>query len=319
MAVPDWPTTYGYNMFLFPISQWVGGIFYEHTHRLWASGVGLLTVILAVWLQWRSPDRGLARWGWIAVVLVCFQGLLGGLRVTLMRDQLGIFHASLAQAFLVLVSLLALFLSDGWRRWRETGGARGGGAAGWVTATTVLVFVQLVIAATMRHQHAGLAVPDFPLAYGRVWPPTDEAFLQSVNALRSDARDFHPITAFQVHLHMTHRIMALVIVAGVCWSARQLRREFGAGSLPDRLGRAWIATVLVQATLGASTVWFNKAADVATAHVVFGALCLVFGAAAVAFSRAVARPQVATIPLAGAPGGSSANGAGGWKPAPGTS
>ncbi|HYG33496.1 MAG TPA: hypothetical protein VEC99_01850, partial [Clostridia bacterium] len=50
MAVPDWPNTYGYNMFFFPISQWVGGIFYEHTHRLLASGVGLLTTILALWL-----------------------------------------------------------------------------------------------------------------------------------------------------------------------------------------------------------------------------------------------------------------------------
>ena len=50
MAVPDWPNTYGYNMFFFPVSQWVGGIFYEHTHRLVASAVGLLTSILALWL-----------------------------------------------------------------------------------------------------------------------------------------------------------------------------------------------------------------------------------------------------------------------------
>src|SRR6478752_842322 len=50
MAVPDWPNTYGYNMFFFPISKWMGGIFYEHSHRLIASGVGFLTTILAVWL-----------------------------------------------------------------------------------------------------------------------------------------------------------------------------------------------------------------------------------------------------------------------------
>ena len=54
MAVPDWPNTYGYNMFFFPISQWVGGIFYEHTHRLVASAVGLLTVVLALWLYGRG-------------------------------------------------------------------------------------------------------------------------------------------------------------------------------------------------------------------------------------------------------------------------
>src|SRR5947208_7734114 len=50
LAVPDWPTSYGYNMFLFPISKWIGGIFYEHTHRLVASGVGLIITILRLWL-----------------------------------------------------------------------------------------------------------------------------------------------------------------------------------------------------------------------------------------------------------------------------
>src|SRR5512147_1858483 len=81
MAVPDWPTTYGYNMFFFPISKWVGGIFYEHTHRLVASGVGFLTVILAVWL-WVKESRPSLRWlGVLAVFLVMLQGVLGGLRV----------------------------------------------------------------------------------------------------------------------------------------------------------------------------------------------------------------------------------------------
>ena len=60
LAVPDWPTTFGYNMFLFPVSKWVGGIFFEHTHRLIASAVGFLTIILAIWL-WRSESRGWIR------------------------------------------------------------------------------------------------------------------------------------------------------------------------------------------------------------------------------------------------------------------
>ena len=80
MAVPDWPNTYGYNMFLFPPSKWVGGIFYEHSHRLVASGVGLLTTILAVWL-WLRESRAWLRWlGVIAFFGVVFQGLLGGAR-----------------------------------------------------------------------------------------------------------------------------------------------------------------------------------------------------------------------------------------------
>src|SRR3989441_11084491 len=77
MAVPDWPNTYGYNLFLFPFSKWIGGIFYEHTHRLAASLVGLLTAILAVWM-WMRETRGRERWlGTSAFVLVL---LLMGVR-----------------------------------------------------------------------------------------------------------------------------------------------------------------------------------------------------------------------------------------------
>ena len=111
MAVPDWPTTYGYNMFFFPFSKWVGGIFYEHSHRLVASGVGLLTVTLCVWL-WLKEERRWLRWlGVVALAAVVLQGVLGGLRVTQMKDVIGVFHATLAQLFFGLVSAIALFTS----------------------------------------------------------------------------------------------------------------------------------------------------------------------------------------------------------------
>src|SRR5262245_14599160 len=116
LAVPDWPTTYGYNMFFFPIQKWVGGIFYEHSHRLVASLVGLMTVGLAVWLTLVDKRRWLRGLGWLAVLAVLLQGLLGGLRVTALKDAIGIFHAVLAQLFFVLVCLIALFTS---RRWRQ--------------------------------------------------------------------------------------------------------------------------------------------------------------------------------------------------------
>src|SRR5256886_17572622 len=91
LAVPDWPTTFGYNMFLFPFSRWIGGILFEHTHRLIASAVGFLTVILAVWL-WLAEDR---RWirnlGFSAVASVILQGILGGLGVPMLKDEIGIF------------------------------------------------------------------------------------------------------------------------------------------------------------------------------------------------------------------------------------
>src|SRR6266478_9483962 len=67
LAVPDWPTTFGYNMFLFPVSRWVGGIFFEHVHRLVASTVGILTIALTIWLWWSERPRWLRNLGAIAV------------------------------------------------------------------------------------------------------------------------------------------------------------------------------------------------------------------------------------------------------------
>src|SRR5436853_3460040 len=115
LAVPDWPTTFGYNMFLFPVSKWIGGVLFEHTHRLIASTVGFLTIILAIWL-WRTEDRPAVRTlGLLAVGGVIQQGILGGLRVTMLKDQIGIFHACLAQAFLGLIVLIAIVTTNSWR------------------------------------------------------------------------------------------------------------------------------------------------------------------------------------------------------------
>ena len=115
LAVPDWPTTFGYNMFLFPVSKWVGGILFEHTHRLIASAVGFLTIILAIWL-WRSESRRRVRnLGLIALAGVILQGILGGLRVTMLKDEIGIFHACVAQAFLALLVVIALVTTNFWR------------------------------------------------------------------------------------------------------------------------------------------------------------------------------------------------------------
>jgi heme a synthase len=279
MSVPDWPTTYGYNMFLFPIHLWTGGIFYEHTHRLFASFVGLLTTVLALWL-WLRDSRAVFRWlGLAAFVAVVVQGVLGGLRVTLFKDQIGIFHATLAQAFFVTVSCIALFSSERGGRFvarlqQQPVSSR---LRGLTLSATLLILAQLVLGATMRHQHAGLAVPDFPLAYGKLWPPLDAASLEKANERRINVQDYKPITAFQIELHMAHRMLALVIlglVAAVAWTAR---REQAQGSLLTKLTLAWAALIGLQAVLGAATIWSNKAADVATAHVLGGALSLLAG------------------------------------------
>ena len=109
LAVPDWPTTFGYTMFLYPWSKMVGGVFYEHSHRLIGSVVGLLTLALAV-TCWRQG--GVARrLGLVAVAAVIAQGVLGGLRVVLLQNVLAILHGCLAQAFFGLVAAIAFLTS----------------------------------------------------------------------------------------------------------------------------------------------------------------------------------------------------------------
>ena len=340
MAVPDWPTSYGYNMFALPLSTWLtGGIFHEHTHRLWASFVGVLVVTLMRWMggsksrvplmmiggaeillgfllikigaDWKgaghflagigsvvllagivwvnnSPSEGrLPMWGWTAFWLVQLQGLLGGLRVVLdaqvvanikLGTAFGIFHGCLGQGFLVLLAVIALMTSRGWRgdcrlpiadcqlKTEKLGGA--------FLFATILIFIQLLIAATMRHQHAGLAISDFPLAYGKVWPDMSAEAVASYNLHRVEVTASEPITAFQIGLQMAHRIVACLILAAVSFCAWKARRVQSLGAVAS----VWLGLILIQVSLGAWTIWSNKAADVATAHVVVGALSLVTGA-----------------------------------------
>ena len=278
MAVPDWPTTYGYNMFLFPISQWAGGIFYEHTHRLLASAVGFLTAILAVWL-WLKESRAWLRWLGVAAFFgVVLQGVVGGLRVVLNMASLGILHAPLAQIFFLTLCAIALFTSPWWQNLNQnvTPTIDRNSLRGLLLVGTFLVFAQLILGATMRHQHAGLAIPDFPLAYGKIWPAMDAASVQSYNAHR--VSDDNPITAFQIALQMVHRLMALVIFCVVTFSAWSARRHLGARNPLANLSLVWFSLIMLQIILGATTIWSNKAADIATAHVVIGALCLAVGA-----------------------------------------
>ena len=286
MAVPDWPNTYGYNMFFFPVSQWVGGIFYEHTHRLVASGGRAAdgdSGAVALWAKrppvhalgrrWRCSLLGLATvagrppamdgwrgawgrragvcwarasfgraasrarngcggWGSPRSVAVVLQGVLGGLRVVLFKDAIGIFHATLAQLFFVLVCAIALFTS----RWWQAQGARVEGRGAdlgsrtparlrWLfVATSALILGQLILGATMRHQHAGLAIPDFPLAYGKLWPAMDAASVASYNQQRMEVLSANPITAFQIVLQMIHRLLALAILGAVAFCAWSTRR-----------------------------------------------------------------------------------------------
>ncbi len=339
LAVPDWPNTYGYNMFFFPFSQWVGGVFYEHTHRLLASGVGLCTAILALWLYGGKARRFLkgmgvallllaimtllaarSRWqdalvgaatGLVAVLAsrvwpqcapaepwlrklglaaffaVVLQGILGGLRVVLFKDQIGIFHATLAQLFFVLMCSLALFTSPWWQKKHGSArkqspvvplGSRNARRLIWLcTAATSLILVQLILGASMRHQHAGLAIPDFPTAYGKLWPALDPQSVAHYNQHRLEVVDLNPITAFQIVLQLVHRFIALCIFAATALCAWLVGRDLGWKHPQARMAAAWLSLILIQVFLGAATIWSKKAADIATAHVLVGALSLALG------------------------------------------
>ena len=248
MSVPDWPTSYGYNMFALPIKFWKGGAFFEHTHRLLASAVGLLTTILAIWL-WLKDSRQWMRWLGIAAFFgVIAQGVLGGLRVDLVNAQLGIFHGILAQAFFVLMCAIALFTSRAWRAWTgREGFFVPRGLRSHVLFVTILIFAQLLIGATMRHQHAGLAIPDFPAAYGKIWPDTSAAAVAGYNAHRMEMNGENPITAFQIILQMIHRLVAVLILMGVAAAAWLAWKRLGAKDSLAKLAIFWLALILVQA------------------------------------------------------------------------
>ena len=253
LAVPDWPTTYGWNLFTFPPSMWVGGIFYEHGHRLIASGVGLLTIVLAVWLWLEDPRRWMRRLGAIALVTVILQGVLGGITVLyFLPAAVSTAHAGLAEIFFCLTIAIALFTSPRWIAWARRRGRRRL-LRRLATATTALIYVQILVGATMRHTDAGLAIPDFPLMFGRLVPD-----------------HWDP----KIAIHFAHRVgalmvsLAIVATAGHVWRHHRRRREL------TRPAGLIVALVVVQVTLGALTVLSQRAVWINSLHVVCGALVL---------------------------------------------
>ncbi|HEY7112973.1 MAG TPA: COX15/CtaA family protein [Thermoanaerobaculia bacterium] len=249
LSVPDWPTTYGQNPFTFPVSKWVGGIKFEHSHRLIASAVGLLTVVVAVAFARGEKRAWVRRLAYLALAAVVAQGVLGGLTVLfLLPTAISVAHACLAQTFFCLAVALAVVTSP---RWREAEPAGANSVRRMAAATVAVVFLQLLVGAVMRHTKAGLAIPDFPLAFGRVVPP---------------------ITSFAVAIHFAHRMTALAVAAAAAVCLVRARRS-GREDL-KRIACALGGLVGVQIALGALTVLSKKDVILTTAHVVTGALVL---------------------------------------------
>jgi cytochrome c oxidase assembly protein subunit 15 len=167
MAVPDWPTTYGYNLFLYPWQTWVLGpwdLFIEHGHRLFGATVGMLTIalLLTVWL--REPRRWVLYAALGALGLVCAQGLVGGMRVMLDERTLARLHGCIGPLFFGYVVALVAFTSGWWRTAPREIVARAGGLQRLAIATAGLAYVQLVLGTFVRHLPAGTTLGQFRMA-----------------------------------------------------------------------------------------------------------------------------------------------------------
>ena len=263
LSVPDWPNTYGWFMWTFPLSKMVGGIFYEHLHRLVASTVGFLIVVLAIWLWRTEPRPWVRRLGYLALAAVITQGILGGITVLwYLPDAISIAHASLAQIVFCLTTTIALVTSRGWvNRYADPRGPRGttderdDHMLRWIAiVTTGTVYVQIVIGATMRHTGAGLAIPDFPLSFGHLVPT-----------------HWDP----KIAIHFAHRAGAAAVTlliaatSGHVFYHHRGRREL------VRPAVLLLVLVVLQITLGALTVLSQKQFVINSLHVVNGALVLV--------------------------------------------
>ncbi len=246
LAVPDWPLSYG--MLMPPM---VGGVFYEHGHRMVATFVGFLTLVLAFW-TWRRESRpGVRRLAWAALAAVCAQGALGGLTVIfLLPTAISVAHALLAQTFFLITIALAYVTSREWLGTSEPEEDAGGVRPAAYLVTGV-VYLQLFLGALMRHLDAGLAIPDFPLAFGHLVPPLQDP---------------------RVAVHFAHRLGALGVLAVV---GRLVVCAYRGGDVRfARPARLLALLVLAQAGLGASVIWTGKAVYPTTAHVATGAAVL---------------------------------------------
>ena len=250
LAVPDWPKSYG--MWFPPM---IGGVFYEHGHRMIASFVGFLTVVLTAWLWLKEPRKGVRLLGAGALLLVIVQGIFGGITVLyFLPTWVSTVHATLAQTFFCLIVGLTVLTSSGWID-ADKNPSRVSGPNPTVrfAVTAALIFIQLVLGSWMRHSNAALAIPDFPLAFGKVIP------------------DF---TTPEIAIHFSHRVGALIVLVFTLSNFAVVLRTYKTEKRILRPVVLSMILVLVQITLGAFTIWKKTAVVVATSHVVVGAVIL---------------------------------------------
>jgi cytochrome c oxidase assembly protein subunit 15 len=214
LAVPDWPLSYGS---LTP--PMIGRIFYEHGHRVIATLVGILTIILAVWI-WRAEKRAwIRRLGWGALALVIAQGLLGGLTVKLLLPPpVSMAHATLAQLFFVTLICLTVFTGDWWQSEQALLHDAGSPSVRALALTTsVVIVIQTILGAGYRHG-----------AFG-IWPhlvgagAVTAAVVVTGRVVRDRFREVKPLRRAVIFLHAFFGLQ--VILGGAAWWAVQAQQR----------------------------------------------------------------------------------------------
>ena len=271
LSVPDWPTTYGYQMFTFPWADMVGGIFYEHGHRMLATFVGALTLILAIWLGYKDPRKSVKLLGYSALVLVVVQGLLGGLTVLyFLPTAISLLHGVIAQTFFLVVILIAYTLSKEFGERRHVQDKN----RSIIMIFAITLYLQLILGAWMRHTESGLAIYDFPTMAGSWFPAFNESMLSTINSWRFDM-DLSDVSLFQVLIHFFHRLGALFILFFMVFIHIKMYQKSHHYSNTLKINLYGLEIIVgVQILLGAITIWTAKDPFITSFHVMNGAVAL---------------------------------------------
>ena len=268
LSVPDWPTTYGYQMFAYPWADMVGGIFYEHGHRMIATFVGALTLVIAIWLGIQESRKPVKILGYSALALVIIQGLLGGLTVLLFLPAIvSLLHGVIAQTFLLVVILIAYLLSKEFSEKHQIHDDN----RFIVKIFLAAIYLQLILGAWMRHTESGLAIYDFPKMAGYWFPVLNETLVNIINNWRF-GMDLPDVLFYQVLIHLTHRLGALIIFILMIVTHYKILHKPNNYSKTVR-GNLYLLDflVVVQIMLGAITIWTVKGPFITSFHVLNGA------------------------------------------------
>jgi len=250
LAVPDWPLAFGKL-----IPAWQGGIRFEFGHRVVAGLVVILTLVLMTWALLVERRRWVRNTALAAFGLIIVQAVLGGITVLFeLPLAVAVTHAATAQAFFCLIVSVAIFTNPQWELTAHRDEPKAYPPLAMLAGiTTAMVYAQILIGALMRHLGAGLAIPDFPLAFGQILPPYWNEYIM---------------------VNFAHRVGAIAVSAMIVWTVLRVLRSHREEAQLRHPALGLIVLLALQVSLGAITIWSGRAVLPTTSHVAIGAAVL---------------------------------------------